>query len=69
MASYSLSLGRGQSEFQITEGTAAPGAGSVELRVNLADFTTVGGSGFNNEVQVIMDMFKNWIAGRSSTIV
>ena len=41
MASYSLSLGRGQTEFQIVEGTAVPGAGSIELRIDLAQTGTI----------------------------
>jgi hypothetical protein len=66
MASVSLSLSFGQTEFQIVEGTSAPGAGNVELRIDLATIPTIsGGSGAGNvRVQDILDMFKNYLSGK-----
>lgn len=73
MASYSLSLTRGQTEFQIVEGTNAPGAGDIELRINLVPFVqnAVDGSTLprNAEIQTLVEMFQNFLAGRSKTIV
>jgi hypothetical protein len=68
MASYSISLSRGQTEFNIVEGTSAPGAGDIELRVNLASFANASGGPANSEVQQKLSEFANWISGRSNKI-
>jgi hypothetical protein len=68
MASYSLSLSRGQTEFSIVEGTAAPGAGDIELRINLVPFANASGGPANSEIQQKLSEFANWISGKSNKI-
>jgi hypothetical protein len=68
LASYSLSLSRGQTEFQIVEGTAVPGAGDIELRVDLAAFANASGGPNNSEIQQKLREFANWISGRSNKL-
>lgn len=70
MASRSYSLTFGQNEFQIVEGILAPGAGNVELRVDLATIPTIaGGSGAGNQrVLEILRMFQNYLTGKGTAI-
>jgi hypothetical protein len=50
------------------EGTAAPGAGDIELRVNLSNFANASGGPVNSEIQQKLSEFANWISGRSNKI-
>jgi hypothetical protein len=68
LASYSLSLLRGQTEFSIAEGVSAPGAGDIELRIDLAAFANASGGPANSEIQQKLSEFANWISGRSNKI-
>lgn len=63
MASQSLSLSVGQTEFAIVAGTLAPGAGDIELRV---DLTKIGAG--NIEVLKALQMLENYIMGKSTKI-
>lgn len=70
MASRSYSLSHGQTEFSIVEGTSAPGAGDVEVRVNLATIPTIsGGSGAGNQRVIdILSMIENYLVGKGTAI-
>jgi len=68
VASQSISKTFGQTEFQLTAGTAVPGAGDIELRVNLANLptpdTTYGGNA--SIIQFLMEAM-NYFTGKSVT--
>jgi hypothetical protein len=66
MASVSFSLQRGQTEFQVTVGTdVAPSGADFEVCINLASFPAIN----NNEITVMLNQIKNYIAGKGSSIV
>lgn len=65
MASRSYSLSFGQTAFSVAEGTAVPGAGDVEVRVNLANIPQAG---TNNDVIVKLQEIIDWLSGRSPSI-
>lgn len=69
MASRSYSLSFGQTAFSVVEGTNAPGAGDVEIRVNLANIPKIaGGGGGNADVLIKIQEISDWLAGRSPSI-
>ena len=70
MATWSLSMSVGQTEFQITEGTDAPTHGDIELTVNVAAIpgNTGGISAPNIEVMKALQMFRDIIVGKSKVI-
>jgi hypothetical protein len=71
MANYSLSLSAGQTEFSIVEGTSAPGAGDIELRINVANMPQCDPTGAvapNGAAIQILNMFKNYLSGKSKVI-
>jgi len=49
MANYSISGSKGDDTTKFTEGTLAPNAGAVEIRINDASFTS------RNEVVVLIE--------------
>jgi hypothetical protein len=59
MASISVSKTVGQNEFQVTAGTAAPGAGDMEFRVDLTKLT-----GGNIQVFQFLDELRNYFVGK-----
>ena len=63
MASISASKTVGQTEFQITAGTSAPGAGDMEFRVDLTKLT-----GGNWTVEQFLDELKNYFAGKITAV-
>ena len=63
MASRSYNKSVGQTEFQIVEGTNAPGTGDMELRVDLTKL-----HGGNWEVIQFLDELKNYFAGKGTRI-
>jgi len=66
MASVSFSLNRGQTEFQITAGTdVAPSGADFEVCVNLASFPAIN----NAEITTLLNMVKNYIAGKSLSVL
>jgi hypothetical protein len=65
MASRSYSLSFGQTAFNVAEGTNAPGAGDVEVRINLANIPQPG---TNNDVIVKLQEIIDWLTGRSPSI-
>jgi hypothetical protein len=62
MASQSLSITVGQTEFSVLEGTSAPGAGDIEVRF---DLTKAPQAGTNQWVYDALMMFANHIVGKS----
>ena len=64
MASISASKTVGQTEFQITAGTSAPGAGDMEFRV---DLTKLEGH-TNWQVMQFLDELKNYFAGKITAV-
>jgi hypothetical protein len=50
------------------EGTLAPGARDIELRINLVPFANASGGPSNSEIQQKLSEFANWISGRSNKI-
>jgi len=59
MASISASKTVGQTEFQITAGTSAPGAGDMEFRVDLTKL-----KGGNIDVYAFLEELQNYFAGK-----
>ncbi len=63
MASISASKTVGQTEFQITAGTSAPGAGDMEFRVDLTKLT-----GGNIQVITFLEELINYFSGKIAAV-
>jgi hypothetical protein len=70
MATWSLSVNVGQSEFSIIEGTDVPATGDIEITVNVAKLpgNTGGAVAPNAAVLVALRQFENFIMGKSKII-
>ncbi len=64
MASISASKTVGQTEFQITAGTSAPGAGDMEFRCDLTKIE----KGTNWQVMQFLDELKNYFSGKIAAV-